>query len=148
MNALRLVAPNYKYVVTADGDGCIRLHAPGGVFIGLLCGHTAPSLGNEADGLWDAAQWLLLAPQDGSGVDDDYWDQHISSHKEWLATVPMKEDILLDFADAAARMGSTEARVFLGDDGNEDHPSEWEARDEYLWAQADAKYDAMQERDL
>jgi hypothetical protein len=118
----RLIAPGYRYSVDMEG-GSINLYAPDGHRIGSLSNHTAPALGNEADALWDAAQWLLMAPGGGHGVDEDSWDEHGEEHLEWLnENASNMDDILLDFAEAAAAQGSEEARAYAGiDDSDSGH---------------------------
>lgn len=144
---MKLTAPNYRFTVTCDNDGTISLHDAAGVLIGGLSGHSAPLLGDDVDALWDAAQWLLLAPQDGSGVDGDYWDNHAPAHYAWLCGTTNREDILLDFAEAAANEGCRDAALWGGFTIPAEHLTDAERREQWLDAEADAKYDAMMEAD-
>lgn len=134
---MKLVAPNYRYTVTMDGDGCIRLHAPGDVLIGMLFGHRQPLLGNAGDAFWDAAQWLLMAPADGHGVEPDFWAEHMPQHRAWLESEAHRDDILTDFAEAAAAMGSHDAADYAGVEAKSDAElrAEWDDR------RADALYE-------
>lgn len=109
MNAV--TCEGYGLTVRADG-GIISLY-DGAALIGSLSGWSPPMLGSDADALWDAVQWLLMYPGDGSGVGDDYFDYHLEDHLVWLASHNV-EDVLLDFADACASMGSVDAELFGG----------------------------------
>lgn len=106
-----ITCEGYGLTVRMDGD-TISLY-DGVALIGSLSGWSSPLFGSDTDALWDAVQWLLMYPGDGSGVDDDYFDYHSEDHLVWLVSHNV-EDVLLDFADACASMGSVDAEVFGG----------------------------------
>lgn len=106
-----LHAPNYGHSVTTE-NGTITIADPSGKAIGTLSGHKAP-IGGDAEALWDAAQWALLGPNDGHAVESDFWQNHTPEHLA-LVCDPMHEDLLLDFAEAAARVGSRDAELYVG----------------------------------
>jgi len=108
---ISVTSPGYGLRVEADA-GVISLY-DGARLIGSLDGWSPPLLGSDADALWDAVQWLLICPGDGSGVGDDYWDYHSEDHLVWFENNNV-EDVLLDFADGCAMLGSVDAELFGG----------------------------------
>lgn len=115
----RITEPYHGYSIEGDGS-TISLYGPDGKLIGSLDGFTSSWGPTEGQALWEAAEWLLMMPDE---IDDDYFKDHSPTHLAWLKShlgpsgfghSIEYDDIKMGFAEAAAAMGSFEAAEYAG----------------------------------